>query len=165
MKKLSIFLFVAVMLTNACKQTPAPVSVDLNAVKATVDSMFDRFTSTWNNQDDSIMMSYLTEDALILGTDPSEFWTKKEFSDGWQQMAADSVPVFNFIGNREIKVSPDGNAAMVVEQFFMPGVSPKIPWRNVYQAVKVDGRWMIDFLSSSFIPRNDDITRINNAVE
>ncbi|HBE41800.1 MAG TPA: hypothetical protein DDW27_11465, partial [Bacteroidales bacterium] len=59
----------------------------------------------------------------------------------------------------------DGNSAIVVEQYIMPFLSSKIPLRNVYNAVKTNDNWMIDFISWSFIPKNEDISKLNKAVE
>jgi hypothetical protein len=47
----------------------------------------------------------------------------------------------------------------------MPLISPKIPLRDVYKVVKTDDKWMIDFFSTSFIPKNEDIPKLNKAIE
>jgi ketosteroid isomerase-like protein len=165
MKKNHLILLIAAVVITACQQTPKTVSVDMEAEKAALDSIFDKFYSAFNEKDVGTLASYLTEDALCLGTDPSEFWDKQQITDLWTQMLADSVPAINFIGERVIKIAPDGNSAVAVDQYIMPGSSPKIPWRNVYHLVKSNDHWMILFFSCGFIPKNEDIQKINDAVD
>ena len=80
-------------------------------------------------------------------------------------MLADSTPGFDLIGEREIKVAPDGKSAVVVEQYMWPAFTPKIPWRNVYQVIKSDDQWKIHFFSCALIPKNEDLEKLNQALE
>jgi enterochelin esterase-like enzyme len=75
------------------------------------------------------------------------------------------VPEIKYIGERVIRVAADGNSATVVIQYIMPVFSPKIPLRDVHKVVKTDDKWMIDFFSTTFIPKNEDVPAINKAVE
>jgi len=43
--------------------------------------------------------------------------------------------------------------------------SPKMAIRMVYHAVKSGENWKFDFISWSFVPRNEDIGKINKALE
>lgn len=137
----------------------------MDAEKAAINDLFDKFDAAFHSQDAETLSSYLTEDALCLGTDPSEFWDKPQMTDLWKQTFADTVPELNMISEREIKFAPDGHSAVVVEQFMLPLFTPKIPWRNVYQLVKTNDRWMIDFCSSALIPKNEDLQKLNEAME
>lgn len=165
MKKIYFFLAMAALVITACQQKPKTVEVDIVAEKAAVSSLFARFDSAFKAKDVTTLTSFLTEDALCLGTDPSEFWNKQEIKDLWSQMLGDSVPEINYIREREIRVAADGNSAIVVDQYLMPSISPKIPWRNVYHLVKTHDKWMIFSFSCSFIPKNEDILKINEAVD
>jgi hypothetical protein len=40
-----------------------------------------------------------------------------------------------------------------------------IPIRCIYYVVKNEGTWLIDFDSWNFIPLNEDIPRLNKALE
>jgi hypothetical protein len=62
-------------------------------------------------------------------------------------------------------VASDGNSAIVVEQFYVALISRKIPVRFVYHLVKSDGAWLIDFASIAMIPKNEDISSLNKALE
>lgn len=165
MKKIPFMLILIITLFSACKQAPKVVTVDLNAEKAAVDALIDKFNSAYNAKNAAGLAAVLTEDALCCGTDPSEFWNKKEITDLWWQFFTDTTLKINYsYDKREIRIASDGNSAIVVDQYIMPFIS-KIPVRNVSNAVKTNGNWMIDFMSWSFIPKNEDIPKLNKAVE
>jgi hypothetical protein len=68
------------------------------------------------------------------------------------------------LDKREIRVSADGNSAIVMEQeFFNP--TPKIQMRLVSRALKTADGWKLDFISCSLIPKNEDIGKIIKAME
>ena len=125
----------------------------------------DKFDSAYKTFDVSTMASYLSEDLLFCGTDPSEFFNKQQITDLWTQIPDNTVYELKSISDRKIKVAPDGNSASVVDQFMMPMYTPKIPWRNVYHTVKINGEWKNIFFSMSFIPKNDDSAKLNAALE
>jgi hypothetical protein len=52
-----------------------------------------------------------------------------------------------------------------VTQFIVPIYSPKIPWRGIYYFVKTNDNWVIHFSSSAFIPKNEDIQKLNEAID
>ena len=81
-------------------------------------------------------------------------------------MAADTSvhpPVFKMV-KRMIRLDKEGNSAIVIEQFFINEWSNKIPVRNVSHLVKIKGKWYMDFMSSGFIPDNEDMSRIFKSV-
>ncbi len=165
MKKILYALILPVMIITACKPTPKPAPVDIDAEKAAVSALFDKFNAAFSANDAAALATFLTEDALSCGTDPSEFWNKQQITELWTQVLADSTPEINYISKRVVKVAADGNSATVVEQYMLPSITPKIPWRNVYHLVKTNNNWMIDFFSCSLIPKNEDIPKLNEAVE
>jgi len=164
MKKNCLFIFVVLLTITSCQVKPKTVAIDLNAEKAVIDSLFDKFYGAFNAKDAATLGSCLTEDALCCGTDPSEFWNKQQMTEMWSQMLADSVPELTFINERVIKVANDGNSAIAVEQYLLPGVTP-IPWRNSYHLVKLDNEWKILFLNCGFIPKNEDIPKLSASLQ
>ena len=165
MKKIYIVLSISVMVIIACQQKPKTLPVDTEAEKAAIGVLFDKFIAAYDAGDAAGLAKFLTEDGLFCGTDPSEFMHKQEIKDGFAQLFTDSVPKVNYISERVIKVAADGNSATVVLQYLMPLISPKVPLRDVFKVVKTGDNWMIDFFSTSFIPKNEDIPKINKAVE
>ena len=166
MKKTIYIFSIAVIIITACQTKPKTVPVDTEAAKVAVTTLFDKYQSAWNVKDANTLISLLTEDGLFCGTDPSEFMDKKQTSDGWTQAFADTSLKFDYsVDRREIRIAADGNSAIAVEQFYMKGYSQKIPLRLIFHVVKAGENWMIDFISWSFIPKNEDIEKLNKAVE
>jgi hypothetical protein len=62
-------------------------------------------------------------------------------------------------------IAEDGNSAIAIEQFYFKLFSPNIQWRAIFHAVKVGEGWKFDFISWNLIPKNEDIEKINKAVE
>jgi hypothetical protein len=111
-------------------------------------------------------MTLLTDDGLYCGTDSKELLNKADLSKGMNQSFADTTLVMNYtIDKREIRIAADGNSAIVVEQMFFKAYSQKIPIRLVYHLIKNNDNWLFDFISWSFIPNNEDIGKLNKALE
>ncbi len=48
---------------------------------------------------------------------------------------------------------------------FMEPFSQKIPIRMVYHLVNDNNTWLVDFPSTGFVPDNQDLEKLNKAVE
>lgn len=63
----------------------------------------------------------------------------------------------------------DGKSApllkLLVEHINMTGFSPLIQMRQTFQFVKAGDNWKIDFISWGFIVGNDDVEKLNGALE
>lgn len=166
MKKIMFALTMTVILLIACQPKTKIVAVDTEAAKAAISVLFDKYNSAFKAKDINAVVALTTDDALACGTDPSEFWNKKQMLDMWTQGFADtSLKIDYSIDKREIRVTADGNSALVVEQYVMTALSTKIPIRSIYHVVKSGEIWMIDFISWNFIPLNEDIAKLNIALE
>ena len=166
MKKILYFPLFAVMMFTACQPKTKTVPVDTEAAKIAVTTLLEKYNSAWNAKDVSTMTALLTDDGLFCGTDPSELWDKKTLSAGWTQAMSDTSVNYNYsLDKREIRIASDGNSAIALEQFYMKAVSPKMPARLIFHVVKSGDNWMIDFLSWSIIPKNEDLEKLNRALE
>jgi hypothetical protein len=163
MKKIYLFFPIAVMVIVACQQTPKVTPIDINAEEASINALMDKIDASLKDRSDSTLKALITEDALICGTDPSEFWNKQQFFRMMEQDSTSAPPEFDYIGDRRVNVAPDGNSAIVVTQYIISW-SPKIPWRQVYHFVKTNDKWMIQFINIAFIPKNEDIQKLNEAI-
>lgn len=164
MKNQLLFLIFTVgLLFAACQQTPEKASVDIAAEEAAVDNTLEGLMDVWKAKDLDSMKTFIADDALICGSDPSEFWNKEEVLELWKQMLGETSPEMDYLGDRTVKVAPDGNSAIVVEQFY-GNYTPDIPWRNVFSLIKLENRWLISFMSTSLIPENEYLSVINEAV-
>jgi ketosteroid isomerase-like protein len=139
---------------------------DLTAAKIAVKRVLDSHWSAVKEKDANTILSLLTDDVLSCGSDSKEFWSKTDMSNTIRQMFADtSLKIDITIDKRVIRIAKDGNSAIALEQMFMKPYSQKIPVRNIYHLVKVNDNWQFDFTSVSFIPNNEDIGKLNKALE
>ena len=164
MKKIYILSFIALLLIVACQQTPKVVPVDIQAEEAALNGLMDKFDEAFKSGNDSIVRVSIAEDALICGTDPSEFWNKQEFLGSEEQDSTAAATEIEYISDRVTKVAPDGNSAIVVTQLIMDW-SPKLPLRVVYHFVKINDMWMVEFINVAFIAKNEDIKKLNELIE
>lgn len=166
MKRIYYPMLVAVIITTACQTKTKTIPVDTAAAKIAVTTLLDKYNSAWNAKDVSTMTSLLTDDGLFCGTDSSELLDKKALSAGWTQAMSDTSLVLNYlIDKREIRITADGNSAIAIEQMLMKAISPKMPVRIVYHLVKNSDNWLFDFISWNFIPNNEDLDKLNKALE
>lgn len=148
----------------ACQTKTEPVPVDTAALKDSVAIVLEQYKSVMQSGDVNALP--LAEDGLYCGTDAKELFGKKELADILTQTFADTSLVFKFtVDKQEIRVDADGNSAIALEQMIVPSFSEKIPVRLVYHVVKQNGGWEIDFFSWSFIPNNEDISKLNQALQ
>jgi uncharacterized protein (TIGR02246 family) len=166
MKKTIYIFSIAVILITACQPKSETVAVDTSAAKIAVTTLLDKYNSAWNAKDVSTLTALLTDDGLFCGTDPSELMDKKTLSAGWTQAMSDTSMNYNYsVDKREMRIAADGNSAIALEQFYMKAICPKIPVRLIFHLVKSGDNWMIDFLSWALIPKNEDIGKLNIALE
>jgi tetratricopeptide (TPR) repeat protein len=131
-----------------------------------VTALLDKYNRAFKAKDTGTLVSLLVDGGMFCGTDPSEIWNKKQVATGFEQSFADPSLVIDYtVDKREILIAEDGKSAIVVEQAFYKFFSPNLAGRLVYRAVKYGEAWKFDFLSWSFVPRNEDIGRINKALE
>ena len=164
MKKLLVITALLLFAGFSFGQVSKTSSVDIKAEEAVLNKLMDKFDTAIEAYDVSTIVSFFTDDAIMCGTDPSEFWNKQQFTDNWEQGSSDSAPEFKYINDRKIIIAPGGNSAIVVTQY-ITSWSPKIPWRQVYHFVKTNDNWMIHFMNVAFIPKNEDIQKLNEAID
>jgi uncharacterized protein (TIGR02246 family) len=161
-----IVLFIVAMAFTSCQSKTKVPPADLTAAKVAVAKVLDTHWSAVKSKDADAVMALLTDDVLCCGSDSKEFWNKTDMYNNIRQMFADtSFKIDITIDKREIRVAKDGNSAVALEQMYMNPFSQKIPVRNIYHLVKTNDIWQIDFTSVSFIPNNEDIGKLNKALE
>jgi len=165
MKKTYCFVIVATMLL-ACQPKNQPVTVDLATFKTEVNTLMETYLTAWNARDVNTLSSLITDGGMFCGTDPDEIMDKKNIADAWTQAFADTAFNSTFtVNKREIRMESNGNSAIVMEQYLANPYTPKIPWRLVCRAVKTANGWKLDFISWNLIPENEDIPKLNKALE
>jgi len=166
MKKTFYVLLVAVMIITACQTKTKIVPVDTAAAKVAVTAVLDMYNSAMKAKDVNALMKLLTDDGLYCGTDSKELLNKADLSNMMNQSFADTTLVIDYsIDKREIRIAADGNSAIAVEQMFFKAFSQKMPIRMVYHLIKNNDNWLFDFISWNFIPNNEDLGKLNKALE
>lgn len=131
-----------------------------------VAKVLDDHWSALKAKDADAVIALVSEDFLSCGSDPEEFWNKTDMYKTIKQMLANTnLKIDITVDKREIRISKDGNSAIAFEQMFLKPYSQKIPVRTVYHFVKENNTWLIDFTSTGFIPNNNDLDKLNKALE
>jgi ketosteroid isomerase-like protein len=142
------------------KQSPP----DLNEAKSNLEKTLNSYDSAFITKDANAITGFYTDDVLYCGTDSKEFWDKEGIRKVHaESLASDTSNIQIIPSRRDIRVSKDGNSAIAIEQFDISGFS-SIPLRLIYHAVKENNKWLFDFISASFIPNNEDIPKLNQAL-
>lgn len=166
MKRLLLVLFIVAMVFTSCQTKTGVLPADLTAAKDAVAKALDAHWTAVKAKDADAVMALLTDDVLSCGSDSKEFWNKRDLYNSILQAFADTSLMTDItIDKREIRIAKDGNSAIAVEQMYMKPYSQKIPVRTVYHLVKTNNIWQFDFTSVAFIPDNEDIDRLNKALE
>ncbi len=164
MKQVYYLIIVAVLIITACQPKTRPV--DKAVAKAAVNDLMEKHLIAWNSKDATTLTAMLADDGLFCGTDPTELMDKKTISDAWIRAFADTAFHNPFtVEKREIRMDSDGNSAIVMEQHVANPYTPKIPWRMVCRAVLTADGWKLDFISWCLTPKNEDIGKLNKALE
>jgi len=160
-----VLLFVVLMMA-ACQPKTETVPVDIAAAEDAVTAIVDNYHEAVCAGNVNDIMPLLENKGLYCGTDPVELWDKETLLNFMTEYMADSSFTLDYsIDKRKIRVAADGRTALVLDQTTMNAVSEKIPIRFIFYLVKTDENWKIDFLSGSFIPNNEDIVKLNLALE
>jgi uncharacterized protein (TIGR02246 family) len=166
MKRTFYLMLVAVMIITACQPKTKIVPVDTAAAKVAVTTVLDKYNSAFKAKDVNAILTLLTDDGLYCGTDSKELMDKASLSNMMNQTLADTSLKVNYsVDKREIRIAADGNSAIAVEQMFFKAFSQKMPMRMVYHLVKNGDNWLFDFVSWNFIPNNEDLGKLNKALE
>lgn len=166
MKLTSYIIVLVAFVINSCHTLTNVIPVDMDEYKEAVTSVLDAHWTAVKAKDADAVIALVTDDFLSCGSDPEEFWNKTEMYNTVKQMFTNKeLKIDITIDKREIRIARDGNSAIALEQMFMRPVSQKIPVRTVYHLVKDNHTWLIDFTSTGFIPKNEDIDKLNNALE
>lgn len=160
-----MFVPVICALMIACEK-PTPATVNKDEAEKSVTKLFEDYAKAFAAIDVNALGSMFAEDGLFLGTDPTEFWTKSQVLDQFTAMAKDTTLSLQYdVEKRDIRLSEDGMTAIVTAQSIIPMISNKISVRSVAHSRMTDGQWKIDYVSWALVPKNDDMEKLNKAME
>ena len=164
MKMIYCFLLIAMAVFTSCQPNSKQVPFDPVATKQDLTKTLDKMYLAYNNRDIQTFLSLMADDGLFCGTDPNNIWDKPTYSTLMTIMFADPKFAPNIaLDRREICLGKDGNSAMVVDQFFFEW-NKKIPVRHIAHFVRNGDLWTCNFLSTTFIPKDEDLDKIFKAV-
>jgi len=166
MKKIYFLAIIAVMITVGCQQKDQIESVDLNATNDAITQILDEYLDAWNAKDIDVLTEMVSDDGLFCGSDPSEILDKSGLKKMFVQLFSDTTTNYNYnIDLRTIKVAENGKSAIAIEHIIMSGWSPKIQMRQTYQIVKTNNKWKIDYIGWGFLTKNENVEKLNKALE
>lgn len=166
MKTKPFVLLLIVLLMAGCQPKIQTDTVDIAAAEDAVSVILDNFHKAMMAGNVENIMSFLNDEGLYCGTDPTELWDKESLSKMMAESMADTSLVFDYsVDKRKISVDVDGNTALVLEQFSMSALSEKMPIRLITHFVNTEDVWMMEFFSWSFVPYNEDLAKLNAALE
>ncbi|MEP6260357.1 MAG: nuclear transport factor 2 family protein [Gillisia sp.] len=73
------------------KEVKQERAVDLESLKDSISLVMDNYYEAYNSKDLETYSNLLAEDGLFCGTDPGEFWNKKDVVDMVRQQFADTT--------------------------------------------------------------------------
>ena len=166
MKKIYYALIVAAIIIVSCQPKIKTVPVDTAAVKDEITTVLDKWHAAYQGKDLTVLMSLFNDDLLFCGPAPNEFWDKAALYPLFERPFADTSFVITYsILERNIKVVKDGTSAISTEHYFLNVASKKIQVRQVCHLVRSEGSWIIDYVSVAYIPKREDMGKINMALE
>ncbi len=127
-----------------------------------VTAVLEKFHLSFGNRDTAALSKMITRTGLFCGTHPDEYSDDREFVLGYlmTDYFADTATVYT-VTQREIQVSPDNNSALAMEIFIYPPRSKQYNTRCNTHLVKINGKWLIDSISLSFVISGLEMGKIN----
>ncbi len=91
---------------------------------------------------------------------------KTAFLEMCSQFFADTTAAYSYnVDMRKIKISPGGKSAVIMERITFPEWNPQMPICQTSHLVQTNDQWKIDFISLGFIIKNDDVAKVNEALQ
>lgn len=166
MKKIYFLTIFAVLLTVGCQQKDQIETVDLNATNDAITQILDEYLDAWNTKDIERLTEMVADDGMFCGSDPSELLDKSSLKKMFIQLFSDTTTNYNYIIDlRKVKIATDGKSAIAIEHIDMSGWSPMIQMRQTFQIVKSNNKWEIDYIGWGFLSKNENVEKLNKALE
>jgi uncharacterized protein (TIGR02246 family) len=165
MRKLFLLLITLLLMSQVVLAQAKSNSVETESFKKELTLTLDKMYMAYNTRDIRSFLSLMADDGLFCGTDSKNIYDRATYANQMTEMFADSSFSPNItVDKREIHFDTDRNSAMVVDQFFFPW-NNKIPVRHVAHFIKIRNKWVCNFISTSFIPNDEDLGKIFDAVK
>jgi len=161
MKKLFFLIFFGILITT-CKNDVVPAE----SPKKKVNAFLEKYHKAFNTKDIATIETMLADDGLYCGTNSKQLLVKDSLLSMIKRLFADTTFNPNYkVDKREIKITPDGKAAVVMEHFTIYAFSQRIPMRFVSHIHIHKKEWKFDFGNYSYVPNSAGFVRIDKALE
>ena len=90
MRNTLILFILSFIILGACQQVKEEKSIDIDAEKKAIGFVIDKYNKAIKTKDIDLMIATSSDDLLVCGSDPSEFWNKKEIIAIWNEMLSES---------------------------------------------------------------------------
>ena len=139
----------------------APVAGPDADARTAVGATVDAWHAAAARADENVYFAFFTGDAVFLGTDPKERWTRDEFRQ-WAHPRFASGKAWTMKATRRwISLSPDGAMAWFDEDVMSEGLGPV---RGSGVAVRVGGAWKIAQYNLSVPIPNDKFDAVKRMI-
>ena len=164
----NIIIFISFLSILACHETPQklidPHTIDIGKQKGLISSVLDSFNKAAAIADFDGYFSFFTDNAIFIGTDAKEYWTKETFM-AWAKPFFDKKKTWNFKAiKRNIYFGRNADIAWFDELLH---TQMKI-CRGSGVLVKQNNEWKIQqYVLSMTIPNEkvDEIVKIKGPLE
>ena len=162
MKNIYVLSIIALLLVSGCSNRENTDTLDQTKLIASLEKVSDQYLEAWNNKDLNTLDKLTANDGEYYGSDPEEIMDKQALMEMYSLFFEDTSSSYLYTNNfRKIRISPDGNSAVIMERITFPEWSPKMPICQTSHLIKTKDNWKIDFISWGFIIKNDDVEKVN----
>ena len=156
-RKFYLLSILAVLLASGCSNEENTYIPD-----QTIEEISDQYLEAWNNKDLNTLDQLIATDGEFYGSDPEEIMDKPALMEMYSRFFEDTTSSYLYsVSLRKIRISSDGNSAVIMERITFPEWSPKMPISQTSHLINTKGFWKIDFISWGFIIKNDDVEKVN----
>lgn len=165
MKKIHLFVLLLVIIATQIQGQTNSAYPENSPANDNLIKVLDNMYLAYNTKDIKLFLSLMADDGLYCGTDSKDLWHKDIYSKRMTELFADTSFHSQIkVDKREILMAKDHNSAIVVDQFFFEW-NKKIPVRHVAHLDMEGSKWRCNFISTSYIPNDEDMEKITNAVK
>ena len=163
MKIFYVLSILTVLVACGCSKEEDTDILDQTVLIASLEEISDQYLEAWNNKDLNTLDQLTANDGEFYGSDPEEIMDKPALMEMYSLFFEDTTSSYLYTVNlRKIRISRDGNSAVIMERITFTEWSPKMPMCQTSHLKNTNGHWKIDFICWGFIIKNDDVEKVND---
>ena len=159
-----LFGAVVILSTVGCDDQKKDEQDLMPSLKTEFNLRMDSVLRAWNSNDLPGLAGFFTEDARILGTDPTEELSKKEFEKLYGDMLEQGFTGAQTLQSNFIQVSPDFSNVVTTLHVIFPGILKNIQLRSSYNWIKTEKGWKCNYFNLSVVPLNQNLAALDSII-